>query len=72
MKVTVVRRSAFSSEKYDNRDAIQICIDDKLVFEASDGEPEDATLSRDFFDIYSIPKLMQRAFEAGQRRLGLF
>lgn len=35
-----------------------------LVF--TDGEPEDATLSRDFSDIYKINMLIQEAYEAGR------
>lgn len=35
-----------------------------LVF--TDGEPEDATLSRDFSDVYKINMLIQEAYEAGR------
>lgn len=46
--------------------SMRIKIDDKKVFSVSDGESEDNTLSRNFNDCYSIPKLLQQAFEAGK------
>lgn len=32
-----------------------------------DGEPEDATMSRDFSDVYNIPELLKEAYKAGLR-----
>jgi len=50
----------------DYRNHLKIEIDGKTVFQASDGEPEDATLGRDFNDCYSVVDLMERAYEAGK------
>ena len=38
-----------------------------VVVKFSDGEPEDANLSRDFSDVHSIPMLLKRAHAAGER-----
>ncbi len=46
--------------------SMKIKIDDKQVFAVHDGEPEDNTLGRNFNDCYSIPKLLQQAYEAGK------
>lgn len=67
MVVTVISRSESAMEDCDYRDAMQIDVDDVLMFEVSDGEPEDSNLSRDFSDVYEIPKLMQMAYEAGRK-----
>lgn len=37
-----------------------------MVLSFSDGEPEDNTLSRNFSDVYSIPKLIEMAYQAGK------
>ena len=66
MKVEVIHRSDKEVENCDYRDAMEIHIDGKRVFSVSDGEPEDASLSRDFNDAYSVPDLLQRAYEAGK------
>ena len=47
--------------------AIRILADGKTVFSVSDGEPEDANLSRDFSDCWEVPNLMKKAYEAGKR-----
>lgn len=31
-----------------------------------DGEPEDASLNRDFSDVYNISELVEKAYEAGK------
>ena len=36
-------------------------------FRALEGEPEDANMSRDFNDIYTIPDLMKMSYEAGKK-----
>ena len=66
MKVTVINRSEEEVESCDYRGAIVIKIDGKQVFKASDGEPEDATLGRDFSDIYNIPDIIKTAYDAGK------
>ena len=66
MNVEVISRSAEMIERSDYRDAIKIRIDGETVFSVSDGEPEDANLSRDFSDAYNVPELLQKAFEAGR------
>ena len=49
------------------RNTLEIEIDGDSIFCVYDGEPEDATLSRDFNDCWDIPKLMKKAYEAGKR-----
>lgn len=46
---------------------IIIEIDDKGVFTAHDGEPEDNTLGRNFNDCLKIVELLKQAYEAGKR-----
>lgn len=62
MKVTAKNISL----PYDDREAIEITFDDKLVFSAYDGEPEDSTLSRNFADCYDILDLLQQVYKLGQ------
>ena len=51
----------------DYRYTLTIDIDGRKAFRVSDGEPEDATLNRDFNDCYQVANLMRRAHEAGAR-----
>ena len=66
MKVTVTTRSEEQFQECACRGALLIEIDGKKVFEASDGEPEDNNLVRNFSDVYEIPTLMERCFQAGK------
>lgn len=66
MKVTTISLTEGAIERRDYRDMCVIEIDDKKVFAVSDGEPEDSNLGRDFSDVFSIPTLLQIAFEAGK------
>ena len=47
------------------RELLRIELNDKTLFDVSDGEPEDATLARDFNDCYGVIFLMQEAHKAG-------
>ena len=58
-------QSFFAQEKNDWRDALLIFIDDKVVFSAIDGEPEDNSLGRNFNDCHSITDLIEQAYIAG-------
>ncbi len=49
----------------DYRDYLKIEINEKTVFSAMDGEPEDNNLSRNFNDCFSITDLMKLAYKAG-------
>ena len=49
----------------DYKDMLQIYINDKRQFNFHEGEPEDATLGRDFNDVYNIVFAMRKAHEAG-------
>ncbi len=49
----------------DYKDMLQIYINDKRQFNFHEGEPEDATLGRDFNDVYNIVFAMKKAYEAG-------
>ena len=65
MKVTISSLTEDAQERRDYRNAVEIEVDGKKVFSAWDGEPEDATLSRDFSDCWGIPDLMKMAHQAG-------
>ena len=62
MKITIKSRSDKNYEECDYRNAIEISIDGKRVFEVADGEPEDSNLSRDFNDCWKIPELLESAY----------
>lgn len=66
MKIIVTTRSEQQVENCDYRGAICINVDGKDEFNFSDGEPEDATLGRDFSGVYNITKMMQAAHNAGK------
>lgn len=61
MKITVVE-SSDEQGKY----KLSISIDNNNLFNVSDGEPEDATLCRDFSDCYKIPSMLSMAYNAGK------
>ena len=62
MKVKIIN----TTDEGDYRDGLRIEINDKRVFQACDGEPEDNGLTRNFNDCYNIPKIIAAAFEAGR------
>lgn len=67
MKVTVT--TSQGDDHNDWRDGYEIDVEtEKQAFNLSfsDGEPEDASLARDFNDVYDIPKLLQAAWLAGK------
>ena len=66
MKIVINTLTEEAIERRDYRDAIEILIDDKRVFSACDGEPEDNNLSRNFNDCYSIDNLLKQAYDAGK------
>lgn len=67
MKVTVKELTGEERANHDYRNILSIEVDGKQVFRVWDGEPEDATLSRDFNDCWKVADLMKLAHEAGQR-----
>lgn len=71
----VVTTYSDETGKYDCRRGLQI----ELVaggkateLEFIEGEPEDATLGRDFSDVYRIAEIVQLAYEAGVNGEPLF
>lgn len=66
MKIKVTSGTENYMQERDYSDFIEITIDNKLVFEVSDGEPEDSNLGRDFGDCYLIPNLLEMAYKAGK------
>ena len=66
MKVVERFRSEKAVEQCDDRNAMEIEINGTIEFRASDGEPEDATLNRDFNDCYNITNFMKAAYAAGK------
>lgn len=62
-KVTYV--SAVEDDDFEYREGYKITTPTQSL-EFCDGEPEDATLSRDFSDVYKINMLIQEAYEAGR------
>jgi hypothetical protein len=65
MKVIVYSLTEKGQERRDYRDVLEIEVDGKRAFSVYDGEPEDATLARDFSDCWSIGGLMEDAHKAG-------
>ena len=65
MRVILGSLTEEAQKERDYRNAMEISVDGKRVFSAWDGEPEDATLARDFNDCWSIPELMEQAYSAG-------
>jgi len=68
MKLKVITESEKFKEDNDYRRFFVIKVDGKEKVNFLDGEPEDANISRDFNDIFSIPNLMLSAYEAGKKR----
>jgi len=66
MKVEIFTRSENMLEEYEYRDAMEIHVDGVKKVSFYDGEPEDANMSRNFSGVYSIEKLMEMAYNAGQ------
>lgn len=62
-KVTYL--SAVEDDDFEYREGYKITTPTQSL-EFCDGEPEDATLSRDFSDVYKINMLIQEAYEAGR------
>ena len=70
MKVEEFSLTEQELEANDYYDVLYIKIDDKKVFSAYDGEPEDNTLGRNFNDCYNIINLLQLAYDAGVKQEG--
>lgn len=66
MLVKAKTLSGEALEKREYRDRFQICIDGKNVFDVMDDEPEDSNLSRSFSDVYKIPDLLEKVYNAGK------
>lgn len=66
MKVKVITLSEKGIADFDYRQLLLIEVDGKKELQFCDGEPEDASLGRDFNDCFSIHKLMKKAYEAGK------
>lgn len=60
MKITFISSSDTWEEDHDYRQFFKVNIDDLPVLDFCDGEPEDATLSRDFSDVFCIPAVIER------------
>ena len=67
MQITVIQSNYRFLEEYDYRCFYAIKVNGETKISFMDGEPEDANLGRDFSDIYSIPALLQEAYNAGKR-----
>lgn len=65
MKVKVYSLSEKARQETNGRNTMCIEIDGKNVFYASDGEPEDNNLARNFEDCFKISEIIQLAFEEG-------
>lgn len=67
MKVKVISLNEETMQERDYRNAVKIEFNGKEVFEVRDDEPEDSNLSRSFSDVWKIPDLIQKAYEAGKK-----
>jgi len=61
MKVTVTH-----SKDDKDRQSMTVEVNNQVVFEVSEGEPEDRTLLRDFKDCAKVPALMMQFHAAGR------
>lgn len=59
-------KTVHSFNELDYRGYYAVYVNGDRVVCFVDGEPEDANMSRDFNDVYSIPDLMKMAYEAGK------
>jgi len=69
MKVIQVNPSDELIERRDYRGLVEFKVStnaESKELSFYDGEPEDANLSRDFSDVYSIPYLLKMAYDAGK------
>ncbi len=66
MKVKQIVFSEKALEEWDFRGFLQIEIDGFQKFRFLDGELEDATLARDYNDVYKIISVMKEAYQAGK------
>jgi hypothetical protein len=64
---TVIVKVIDAVDELDCRCYLKILIDDRKVFSAMDGEPEDNNLSRNFNNCFGIEGLLEQAFRAGER-----
>lgn len=64
MRVTEIQYTS-SADDWFYREGILIKINDKSAVRFLDGEPEDATLARDYSGVYRITELMEQAYNAG-------
>lgn len=68
MRIIAKTRSEGNISNSDGRDHLCIVCDDgeeTILFEVSDGEPEDSNLNRDFNDCYKVVELLKQAYEWG-------
>lgn len=63
MRVTEVSGTIDEDEM---REKLSIYVDEDLKADFTDGEPEDANISRDFADVNNIVQLMEIAYDAGK------
>lgn len=66
MNIEVYNLTEEEIERRDYCDSLEIKIDGERVFKVHDGEKEDNNLNRNFNSCYSVPDLLQRAYEAGK------
>ena len=66
MKITETTLKEGALGEFDNREYFAIKVNGKTFVDFMDGEPEDATISRDFVGVFRITHLMQIAYDAGK------
>jgi hypothetical protein len=71
MLILEKRRSESLLEEMDYKDALEIYMDNKLIFSVFDGEPEDSNLSRDFSDCNNVFNLMEKMYNAGKNGIDI-
>ncbi len=66
MKITIETFSEKGFEENDYQGKFVLKIDGERFMSLFDGEPEDSNLGRNFSDIFYIPELIQRVYDAGK------
>ena len=66
MVVEVITYPEEELEARDYRDKFEVYVDEVLVFNVWEDEPEDMNFGRTLSDILTIPDLLRLAFDAGK------
>ncbi len=67
MKVEVSSLPNRELRDYDDKDVVEVRVDDSLIWQVYDDDPKLANLNHSFKDCRRVDALMRLAFDAGKR-----